>query len=409
MGLKSLQHAEWFELDSEYPTYQRIRRARLERRGSELLRVLPSHQVSDGAVIRGARCAQGAVELVHAIATYLAQRYPACFALDAHARTITNRVLGEKYGLPPSVWADEAAGRLRDVALEEGEAALRTCALLVPDDLALLTEGADGKYYLQAGAIVIPGTWRLRDKLGMKLEDIHVEGGVPRYEQALRPSMDRYFARLAVDKPVVRVNYGVQVLPANWEQDPTSEKAVMDPDELAWAATTMGTEFPEFDEPRTDADLDAPGHNAPTYGKESTPQDGLKRHAIRATVHPGRLRLRVERQTLRRLPGTGIIVFGIRTYRYAISDIKGEVEGDGEQQAGTALIEKGAAPGVEGDVTASERDTKSGSSGQLPTSSVGARLASAIRSWPDDVRRYKGGQTYGDTLVEYLEKECPVN
>ncbi|KAL1706032.1 hypothetical protein EV121DRAFT_202371 [Schizophyllum commune] len=401
MGLKSLPHSEWFELDNEYATYQRIRRARIESKGREILRIIPSDKVGDGTVVRGERIAQGVVELLLATAEYLAQRYPESFTLDSKTRTITNRVLGETHQLPTSIWADEKYGILREVSLEEGEAALRTCALLqvhpshnVPDDLALLTEGADGKYYLQGGAILVPGTWRLREKLGMKLEDIHVEGKVPRYEQALRPSMDRYFARLAVDKPVVRVNYGVQVLPSQPSvSSPTTNLtsgAVDDPDELAWAATTMGEEFPDESPAKDDHDI--------ANGVQPESNGDLRRHAQTAEVRPERLRLRVERQTLRRLPGTGIIVFGIRTYRYLISDIKDEVE-DGATTATLSGQENSAPPSPDSVMPGKEQSTTP----EKEKESVGARLASALRSWPDDVRRYKGGHTWGDTVIEYLE------
>ena len=63
-----------------------------------------------------------------------------------------------------------------------------------------------------------------------------------------------------------------------------------------------------------------------------------------ADVDPACLRLRVERQTLRRLPRTGAIVFTIRVYLTPIEELAKE-------------------PGVPG------------------------RMASAIRSWPDDVAR----------------------
>ncbi|KAL1665613.1 hypothetical protein GGF50DRAFT_113934 [Schizophyllum commune] len=395
MGLKSLPHSEWFELDNEYATYQRIRRGRIESKGREILRIIPSDKVGDGTVVRGERIAQGVVELLLATAEYLAQRYPESFTLDSKTRTITNRVLGETHQLPTSIWADEKSGILREVSLEEGEAALRTCALLVPDDLALLTEGADGKYYLQGGAILVPGTWHLREKLGMKLEDIHVEGKVPRYEQALRPSMDRYFARLAVDKPVVRVNYGVQVLPSQPSgSSPTTNLtsgAVDDPDELAWAATTMGEEFPDESPAKDDHDI--------ANGVQPESNGDLRRHAHTAEVRPERLRLRVERQTLRRLPGTGIIVFGIRTYRYLISDIKDEVE-DGVTAA-TFGKENSAPPSPDSVMAAKEEHTAT----KKENKSVGARLASALRSWPDDVRRYKGGHTWGDTVIEYLDSK----
>ena len=59
MGLKSLPHSEWFELDNEYATYQRIRRGRIESKGREILRIIPSDKVGDGAVVGGGRSAQG--------------------------------------------------------------------------------------------------------------------------------------------------------------------------------------------------------------------------------------------------------------------------------------------------------------------------------------------------------------
>jgi alpha-1,2-mannosyltransferase len=36
-------------------------------------------------------------------------------------------------------------------------------------------------------------------------------------------------------------------------------------------------------------------------------------------------------------------------------------------------------------------------------SGVPGRLASAVRSWGDDVARYKGREMYGDVLLEYLD------
>jgi alpha-1,2-mannosyltransferase len=36
---------------------------------------------------------------------------------------------------------------------------------------------------------------------------------------------------------------------------------------------------------------------------------------------------------------------------------------------------------------------------------VPGRLASAIRSWGDDVSRYKGKDRYGEVLLEYLDSK----
>jgi alpha-1,2-mannosyltransferase len=36
---------------------------------------------------------------------------------------------------------------------------------------------------------------------------------------------------------------------------------------------------------------------------------------------------------------------------------------------------------------------------------VPGRLASAVRSWTDDVSRYKGKERYQDVLLEYLDQK----
>jgi len=36
---------------------------------------------------------------------------------------------------------------------------------------------------------------------------------------------------------------------------------------------------------------------------------------------------------------------------------------------------------------------------------VPGRLASAVRSWGEDVSKYKGRERYGDVLLEYLDKK----
>jgi hypothetical protein len=69
---------------------------------------------------------------------------------------------------------------------------------------------------------------------------------------------------------------------------------------------------------------------------------------------------RSERQSLRRLPRSGGVVFTIRTYFHPITEI----------------CEEPYVPG---------------------------RLASAVRSWGDDVSKYKGKDRYEDVLLEYLD------
>ena len=139
--------------------------------------------------------------------------------------------------------------------------------------------------------------------------------------ERLQLSLGRFMKRLPVEKPVVRSNYTIQVV------DPTTDRHVdeklVDRDELGWLSTMLGEEFP--DSPQV------PGHGGP-------------KRKLKNTVTPEMIMLRTERQTLRRLPKTGAILFTIRTYT-------------------TPVVTLAQEPGVP------------------------SRLASAVRSWPDIVAK----------------------
>lgn len=139
--------------------------------------------------------------------------------------------------------------------------------------------------------------------------------------------MSRFFRRLPVDKPVVRNNYSFQVIGHADGADP------LDPEELSWAKTMKGDEDVEDGKPGF---LRSQGTNEASMASLDSKTE---------PVDPALIRLRVERQTLRRLPRTGAIVFTIRVYM-------------------TPLEELAKEPDIPG------------------------RMASAIRSWPEDVARY---------------------
>ena len=150
-------------------------------------------------------------------------------------------------------------------------------------------------------------------------------------------SMERFFRRMPVDKPVIRNNYFLQVVkPSEMEAGGEEMTSDVDPEELGWSESTNGPE---------DSFVHGHGHSA-----DPAPY-----------LAPATLRLRSERQTLRRLPRTGAIIFGIRTYLFKVEELARE-------------------PGVAG------------------------RLASAIRSWPDDVAHYKGRKMYEQILLAYLDE-----
>jgi alpha-1,2-mannosyltransferase len=193
---------------------------------------------------------------------------------------------------------------------------LKYASLLIQDDLALMIEGDDGQYYLKGGIILIPGFWRMEDKFNMPLAQIHLSGDVPKFKEKLQHSMERFFQKMTPQHPVLRYNYFIQT-----------------DGELAWS---------------------------PSIGPED--KFGIGWDNAKTNPPIEQIHFRSERQTLRRLPRSGAILFTIRPYFIPLVQIAKE-------------------PGIPG------------------------RLASAIRSWPDDVSKYKGKKAYEDVILKYLDEK----
>ncbi|EAU84944.1 hypothetical protein CC1G_00463 [Coprinopsis cinerea okayama7 len=311
MGIKPLPWDEWIELDSDYQRYHDVRKHRIETRRENAIAVLTDEHNS---IVRGGALA--AIELVHELAAFIAARYPCNFVISRHERQALDDLKPDSITLPQRAsstsrycdWGWDGACPIKSITcvssgityelplhVEDGdgapERALEIAALLVQEDLAVMIEGQDGKYYLQAGAVCIPGTWRPKTKFGLPLDEIHTTGDVPRYREKLQASMERFFRRMEVDKAVVRNNYFFQVVRS--EEKKSQEQ---DPEELGWSRTGIGPEEEEFNSTKGGPDLPA-----------------------RPTVDE--LRFRTERQTLRRLGVSGAIVFTIRTYMTAVRDL----------------------------------------------------------------------------------------
>jgi hypothetical protein len=80
------------------------------------------------------------------------------------------------------------------------------------DFLILLPEHSpedQPKYILEAYTTCFPSGFNSREKLGLRLADIH--GPVPGYQDKLERSMDRFFARIEVGKCVKRVNWSITI------------------------------------------------------------------------------------------------------------------------------------------------------------------------------------------------------
>lgn len=157
----------------------------------------------------------------------------------------------------------------------ESDAPLALAGRLVQEDLCLLelppesdAESVSGaEYRLSAASLCFPSRWLLSEKIGRPLTPIH--GPVPDYDADLARRVNRVFAALPVERPLWRAN---------------------------WAA-------------------------APTGELRLPPEPGLRAEAAAR----GPFWLRVERQTLRRLPRTRAVVFGIRIHARPFASLQPEI------------------------------------------------------------------------------------
>lgn len=139
-------------------------------------------------------------------------------------------------------------------------------ALLVQEDLCVMSREA-GVWRLTAASVSFPNRWDLRTKLGCSLADIH--GPVPHYASRIGKATDSLFDGLGCERPLWRLNWTI-------------------------------VDSPELHQP-TPVEL----------------PDALRGDAADFAA---RLWFRRERQTLRKLPETGDILFTIRTYVHSLAD-----------------------------------------------------------------------------------------
>jgi dimethylamine monooxygenase subunit A len=140
---------------------------------------------------------------------------------------------------------------------------------LAQEDFCLMQRRPAGAYALTGAILCFPAHWRLKEKLGRPLAEIHAP--VPGFNERLGGPADRFFRNLAVERPVWRANWSV-------------------------------VESPDLFHPQPRGPL--PGLSAENAGRL--------------------LWLRVERQTLRRLPATGAVAFTIRTLVRRLDRVAGE-------------------------------------------------------------------------------------
>jgi len=200
---------------------------------------------------------------------------------------------------------DSATGARHDLEHPDRHP-LERAARLVVEDLCVLASDAPGTpQRLVAACVCFPSRWLLADKIGQELAAIH--GPVPFYPEHLAAAMDRLFANLRPGMILQRSN---------------------------WTIHDSATLFQPTAQP---------------------PQ------AITAKEAPGCFFVRSERQTLRRLPQTGAILFTILTRLCPLGDF-------------------------------------------LAKPTCAAALLQALDNLPEETARYRGLAPYRDMLLALLQR-----
>ena len=208
-------------------------------------------------------------------------------------------------------WFSRDGDRLHNHLTGEFHAAsagdrLELAARLVQEDLCLIQNDAAGPV-LTAAALCFPSRWRLLDKIGLPLAAVH--GPVPFYADRLAGAVDRFMRHLKPGHIVSRLNWSLLDDPALFQ--PGGKWRI--------------------------------GHST----------------EITANNAGSRVFLRVERQTLRRLPVTGAVLFGIRVHVYPLDRVIDQPE-------------------------------------------HAATLAEAVRSLPQEMQHYKSLLPFREPLLEWL-------
>lgn len=269
MGLTIVPEATWFEIDALYPSEMAEKQRLLTTRREDVFAVTPDAEPA-------------CEEALRLIGDNLCRFHPDWFAQNG--QTVENRLVGECLDVRDT-HPLELAGRL------------------VQEDLCIIHDTAEGPIFT-AAVLCFPSRWRLAEKIGRCLADVH--GPVPLYADRLAAPVDRFMRHLRPGRIAARLNWSILDDPALFQ----------------------------------------PG------GKWRTERN----QTVTADNAGETLFMRVERQTLRLLPETGAILFGIRVHVYPLRRV--------------------ASP----------------------------RLAATVRALPDAIARYKSLPTIRTALLTWLDQ-----
>lgn len=236
IGLKPLDLADWIEIDDTFDLQLREKR-RLEA------------AIPDQVFVAEDDTQDAQREVLDLLRMHLPQRFPERYRAECKGIAIVGHPALTReamQALPP----------------------LRAAASLVQEDLILMRRG-DAGWRLAAGSLCFPSSWSLREKFGKPMHEIHAP--VPGFGGGTRNAdiIGRIFDKLAVEQPVVRVNWSIQ------------------------SGTDLYRPALRLERDRVEAERPS-----------KFPQGDIRAHCF----------IRIERQTLRKLPASGDILFTIRTH-----------------------------------------------------------------------------------------------
>ena len=237
MGLIALPDSEMIELDDRYIDEMAERRRLIAAERAEVFHAVPGSEAARQ-------------EVLDRLAAYLPERFPQWFAREG--TRLSNRLTGETWNLD---------------ALPDDP--LLVAAQLVQEDLCIVQPDAADGVMLTAGAVCFPSRWRLAEKIGKPLPQVHER--VPFYGEKLARPVDRFMTMVRPGKLAMRLNWSIVDSAALFQ---------------------LGGKF------RT-------AHNP-----DVTPANAGEA-----------LFVRVERQTLSRLSKSNAVLFTIRVHVYAVERI----------------------------------------------------------------------------------------
>ncbi|CAI5757470.1 unnamed protein product [Candida verbasci] len=202
-------------------------------------------------------------ELMETVTQHMLNRYPLLFTLlkDGKGKVVKNEVTNE----------------ILDMSLPLKQHPLIYVSKMAKEDFyVVLKNPKDGLHYLVAAAVPFPGgSFGIDSKIGKHLDIIHED--VPYYKEKLQKSMERWFNKMNVNEPVERASWYI-----TWD----SHLKVNNIYQIAKFKPNLKLEMESTD-----------------------PKD---------------FNVRVERQTLRRLPKSQAIIFTNHPVFYSIEEMKDE-------------------------------------------------------------------------------------